>query len=210
MGKNPQNKKLIIFDFDGVLANTEEFCFKIHKRKNKNLTWGKWQDLSNGNFWNGLNKAVDREDHVIPRDFYERYEEEISKINIHDVLYKMVLALSKEYIIAIVSSTRSSTINGFLVKENLRECFSDILGADVHINKTIKISTLLKKYNKKVEDTIFITDSLGDILEANDCKVRSIGVTWGIHGKETLEKGHPITIINDPRDLFNSIKSVLK
>jgi len=207
---NHQNKKLIIFDFDGVLADTEKFCFKIHKKVNKNLTWEKFQDFCNGNFIDGIKEAVDGESHIIPSNFYERYVEEISLINIRDTLRTTIQTLSKDNIIVIVSSTNSDVISNFLTKEKLRNCFTDILGADVHKNKTIKISTLLKKYDKGSKDAVFITDSLGDILEANNCGVQSIGVTWGIHGKETLEKGHPRRIINDPSDLFDSIKNVLK
>ena len=51
---------------------------------------------------------------------------------------------------------------------------------------------------------------MGDIIEAEKCGVRSIGVTWGLHGRETLEKGNPVTIIDDPRDLENAINNVLK
>ena len=205
-----QNKKLVIFDFDGVLVNTLDFSFDLHKKDNPNFTWEKFQDFSNGNFIDGVKNAVDGESHIIPSNFYEKYEEEIDKIDINDILHKTILSLSKDYQIAIVSSTRSSTISDFLVKENLRYCFSDILGSDVHKNKTIKINNLLKKYNILLKNVVFITDSLGDILEGNKCGVSSIGVIWGIHSRKTLEKGSPVAIIDDPRDLFNSIKNVLK
>jgi phosphoglycolate phosphatase-like HAD superfamily hydrolase len=205
-----KNKKIVIFDFDGVLADTEEFCYKIHKTTNKNLTWKKWQDFCDGNFIDGINNAVAGESHMIPEDFYERYQEEIEKINVNEVLDKTVIELSKSYIISIVSSSGSKIIDTFLTKEKLREYFSDILGFDIHSNKTIKINTLLKKYNILPENAVFITDSLGDILEANKCGVKSIGVTWGIHPQKTLEKGHPAVIIDDPRELINSINNVLK
>ncbi|MFZ3015756.1 MAG: HAD hydrolase-like protein, partial [Minisyncoccia bacterium] len=60
------------------------------------------------------------------------------------------------------------------------------------------------------KDVVFITDSLGDILEGNECGVKSIGVTWGLHGRETLKKGNPVAIIDDPRDLEGVINNVLK
>ena len=207
---NPQNKKLVIFDFDGVLVNTLDFSFDLHKKDNPNFTWEKFQDFSNGNFIDGVKNAVDGGAHIIPNNFYEKYEEEIEKIDINDILHQTILSLNKDYKIAIVSSTRSSTISDFLIKENLRDCFSDILGADVHRNKTIKINNLFEKYNILPKNAVFITDSLGDIIEGNNCGVKSIGVTWGIHSRIKLEKGSPVETIDDPRDLFNSIKNVLK
>jgi phosphoglycolate phosphatase len=206
---NPENKKLVLFDFDGVLANTLEFCFDINKEHNSDFTWEKFRNFSIGNFVDGVEKAVSENSHVVPPNLKEKYQEEIKKIKVHDVLHQAVLDLSKDYILAVVSSTTSKYISDFLVKENLRDCFSDILGVDVEKNKTIKINNIMKKYDALPSDVVFITDSLGYILEGNECGVNSIGVTWGIHDKETLEKGKPIAIINDPRELLETIEKVL-
>ncbi len=97
-----------------------------------------------------------------------------------------------------------------MIKENIKKYFSDILGTDVHKSKIVKIKSLLEKYNIKPENAVFITDSLGDILEGNECGVKSIGVTWGIHHRETLEKGNPIIIIHSPMDLLTTVQNVLK
>ncbi len=205
-----QNKKLVIFDFDGVLVNTLEFSYVIHKEKNPDLTWKKFQDFSNGNFIDAIKSAESEGGHVIPSNFQEKYQEQMKEINIHKTLHEAILALSEEYIISIVSSTHSYLIDGFLKKENLRDYFSDILGTDVSKSKIIKINSLLEKYNISPNNAVFITDSLGDILEANNCGVRSIGVTWGIHGRENLEKGKPIAILDNPENLLSTIDNVLK
>jgi len=203
-------KKLVIFDFDGVLADTEEFCYKIHKDVNKTLTWQEWQDFCNGNFIEGIVNAS-REDrpYIIPSDFTQRYKDEIEKINVHNALHEVILSLKINYQIAVVSSTSGNLISNFLKKENLFNYFSDILGVEIDANKTTKINFLLKKYNLKPNDVIFITDTLGDILEAEKSDVKLIGVTWGLHDRKTLEKGNPITIIDDPRDLESAVNNAL-
>jgi phosphoglycolate phosphatase len=206
---NLVNKKLVIFDFDGVLVNTLEFSYVIHKEKNPNLTWKNFQDFSDGNFIDAIKNIENGSNYIIPHDFKEKYQNNIEKINVQETLHESILSLSNEYQIAIVSSTDSYLIETFLIKENLRNYFSDILGADVNISKIIKINSLLEKYKISPKDTVFITDSLGDILEGNKCGVKSIGVTWGIHGKENLEKGHPVALIDNPRDLLSEIKNVL-
>lgn len=203
--------KLVIFDFDGVLADTEEFCYKIHKDVNKTLTWKEWQDFCNGNFIDGIiNAGIEERPYIIPGDFSKRYKDEIEKINIPKALHEAILSLKNNYQIAVVSSTSGNLIKNFLQKEGILEYFSDILGVEVEANKTIKINSLLKKYELKPNDAIFITDTLGDILEAEKSGVKSIGITWGLHSRETLEKGNPVTIIDDPRDLENTINNVLK
>ncbi|HEY5588678.1 MAG TPA: HAD family hydrolase [Candidatus Paceibacterota bacterium] len=206
---NQKNKKLVIFDFDGVLVNTLEFSYAIHKEKNPSLTWNKFQDFSNGNFIDAINNVESGGNYIIPHDFKEKYQNNIEKINIHETLHKSIISLSKEYQIAIVSSTYTYLIENFLNKENLRKYFSDILGTDVDRSKIIKINSLLNKYDVLPKDAVFITDSLGDILEGNVCGVKSIGVTWGIHGKENLEKGNPVSIIDNPLELLDIIENVL-
>lgn len=207
---NPDNKKLVIFDFDGVLANTIQLSFNIHKEYNPDFTMEKLQDICNGNFIDNMKAENDKMNHKDPLNFHEKYENEIMKMNIDEILFKTIEELNKNYILAIVSSTTTIYIKNFLEKENTEKCFSDILGADVHSDKTIKINSLLEKYNIKPNDAIFVTDSLGDILDGNKCGVGSIGVTWGIHPKETLKKGNPIAVLDDPRDLLGCIKNVLK
>lgn len=204
------NKKLIIFDFDGVIVNTLPFCFILYKEHNPNLTLEEYQDFSKGNFLDGVKNAIDKKSHVVPDNFYEKYQEKVNNIDVIDILSKVIVFLSQNYPVSIVSSTPSKIIKNFLTKKNLEGYFSDILGSDIHSDKTIKINSLLKKYNIFPKNTVFIIDSLGDILEGNKSGVKSIGVTWGIHDKKTLEKGHPIAIIDNPRDLLETIQNVLK
>lgn len=207
---NSENKKLVVFDFDGVIVNTLPFCFILYKEHNPNLTWKEYQDFSRGNFLDSVKNAIDKKSHIVPDNFYEKYQEKVDNMEVVDILSKTVVFLSQNYPVSIVSSTPSKIIKDFLIKKNLEGYFSDILGSDIHSDKTIKINSLLKKYNIFPENTVFIADSLGDILEGNKSGVNSIGVTWGIHDKKTLEKGNPIAIIDDPRDLLETIQNMLK
>jgi len=131
-------------------------------------------------------------------------------ITIHDILRDTFLKLKDNYKLSIISSSWGDIISSFLKKENLTNYFDDILGFDVHTSKVVKIKSLLEKYNVLPKDAVFITDSLGDILESNECDVKSIGVTWGLHDKKTLEKGNPVDIIDDTRELESVINNVLK
>jgi phosphoglycolate phosphatase len=205
-----ENKKLVIFDFDGVLANTLEFSFKIHKDTNGNLTWEQYQGLADGDFHEEMKKFVENESHIIPKNFYELYEKNLNEIGIQEILKNTIFQLKNNYRLVIVSSTNGSYISNFLEKEKILNYFDDIVGYEAHSSKVVKIDTLLEKYKVKPTDAVLITDSLGDILNGNECKIKSIGVTWGIHERKILEKGNPIAIIDDPRDLENTINNVLK
>ena len=200
--------KLILFDFDGVLADTEKACYQIHTIKNKDLTWKRFQEYSLGNFFEGYDKAVEEGKHIPADDFLGSYKKILDFLTIHEILHESVLSLATDYRLAIISSANTSYINDFLVKEGLSECFSDVLGADIHRSKTFKIKTILTKYHIMPKDTVFVTDTLGDIKEAEKCCVSSIGVTWGLHDRSILEKGKPLKIIDDPQDLVKVIRKI--
>ena len=202
--------KLILFDFDGVLANTTEISYKIHAEKNKGLTKERWQEFAFGNFWENYNKAVKEGKHIPADDnYYDSYKKALDTLNIHDVLHESILSLAKDYKLAIISSSNSSYINDFLEKEGILKYFSDVFGVDTHTSKILKIKNILQKYDLKPKDAVFITDTLGDIKEANECKVKSIGVTWGLHEREILEREKPFKIIGNPADLVKTIKEIL-
>ncbi len=206
---NPENKKLVMFDFDGVLVNTLPMAYQIHKDRNNHLTWERFQDFSNGNFVEGIGEAITLGEHVVPDNFHDEYQKNLLTFTIHDILNDTILSLADRYILTVVSSSRSSFIQEFLQKENLAESFTDILGVDIHPSKVFKINSLLDKYNLKSEDAVFITDTLGDVREANECNVASIGVTWGLHDRQTLEKGNPKAVIDNPPELLGTIERIL-
>ncbi|MDE2030863.1 MAG: HAD family hydrolase [Patescibacteria group bacterium] len=205
-----QSKKLVLFDFDGVLVNTFDSTFRISKIKNKDLTWERFKDFQNGNFHDNLQKDVKKNNFVIIDNFYDHYKKDLNDLTIEDILHEAITFLAKDNFLVIVSSTRSDIINDFLEKENLLSFFNETLGHEVHTSKVFKIKHALEKYGVSPSDTVFITDTLGDIKEANECDVPSIAVTWGLHKRENLQKGNPIAIIDNPQDLVTVVENVLK
>lgn len=190
--------------------NTSELSYKIHTIKNKNLTREQFNEYANGNFFEGYDKAVKEGRHIPADDYYGEYKKGLNALNIEKILHDTILSLAKNYKLIIISSTDTSYINDFLKRENIVQCFSDILGADIHTSKVVKIKTILQKYNLLPKEVVFITDTLGDIKEAHECKVPSIAVTWGLHDRSILEKGNPNKIVDDPRALLDVIEGVLK
>ncbi len=203
-------KKIVMFDFDGVLVNTLDFSYKIHKINNKDFTWERFQDFSNGNFHEGFQRVLDEENFILIDDFYGHYKKELDLLSIQDIICSTIRDLASKYTLVIISSTTSHVIKEFIEKENLSSYFDDILGHDVHISKVLKIKKVLEKYKVDPKDSVFITDTLGDIKEAGECNIASIAVTWGLHPRRTLEKGKPAFIIEDPMYLIETVKKVLK
>ena len=109
--------------------------------------------------------------------------------------------LSHTYVLIIVSSTITSPIQGFLEKHHIGRYFSEVMGANVHTSKHEKIQMIFEKYGTSAPECVFITDTLGDIREAEAAHVGTIGVSWGFHPPETLKKGEPFRIVERPEEI---------
>jgi phosphoglycolate phosphatase len=113
----------------------------------------------------------------------------------------VVRELAQRHLLSIVSSTTSQVIRQYLEREGIDEHFSDILGADIHTRKHIKIGMLFDKHGLAPKDCVMITDTTGDMKEASQVGVSSIGVVWGFHARETLESMQPYALAEVPADI---------
>lgn len=194
-----------------MLVNTISLWYEIYKSFNEKLTWKRFEEMSHGNFIEKQNEEIEQGENFWNQKEAERiYNDTIHvTVSIGDILHDAVLSLSSNYILTIVSSGSEHIIRNFIKKENLDGCFVDILGYEIHKKKTVKINSLLEKYNLQPNYAVFITDTLGDVREANECGVPSIGVTWGLHDRQTLEKGNPKAVIDNPPELLGTIERIL-
>jgi len=113
--------------------------------------------------------------------------------------------LASNYTLAIISSSRSSSIRQYLAKHGIEDCFSEIWGRDVDHSKVEKINNLMTKYKADPQHCVFVTDTLGDIEEASKAGIDSIAVSWGLHSVDTLKRGNPKIIIDDEKTLIDFV-----
>ena len=61
---------------------------------------------------------------------------------------------------------------------------------------------ILNRYRCTAEECLSITDTLGDIVEANVLDIPTIAILDGFHKFETLKKGKPLAIIKSLKEIF--------
>ena len=200
--KQNLSKKIVLFDFDGVIVDSFEIGYQVARKLYPGLTREMEKNFFNGNIYGSVK-------HIIRKNFFTKAEKSFSTEYVPKLLElspiggvkKTLGELEKLYQLIIVSSTISSPINEYLNRYNLAQYFDAIMGGDVHKSKTVKIQMVLEQSKAKPEDCVFITDTLGDMKEAAECNVKSIGVTWGFHEKERLEKGNFFALIDTIEEL---------
>lgn len=202
--------KAILFDFDGVIVDTFSFCYRIMSERYGGITEEEYRAKFEGNINDALKKRQETQPadpSAKPFDFFGQYTPALLACEPNQELVGVVRDLAARYPLVIISSTISSAIDQYLTRVGLREYFQEILGNDVEKSKVKKIQRSLEVYEMKPSETIFVTDTLGDIKEAHMCDVRSIAVTWGFHSEETLLKGKPFKVVHKPAQLLEAINS---
>ncbi len=195
--------KIIIFDFDGVIVDTFDIAYDIYKSHVPEISADEYLSYFEGNIYDALNITRKRVDN---NDFFPLYTDQLLSRDPISGIGDVIKQLTQEYILVIVSSTINEPIDMFLQKHNLLEPFSEILGGDIAERKTEKLEMILEKYKVEPNDCLFITDTLGDLREADKVDIQSIAVTWGYHNAHTLEKGKSYAFARKPQEILTKTK----
>lgn len=205
-------KKFILFDFDGVITDSFRPAFEIQKMICPHLTEDIYRKRFEGNIndWEEpINVHTEACRHDI--DFFAEYIPRMkNEVQIVHGMKDVLIELEKNYIMVVISSTITSPIQEFLKEHNLANHFTQIMGNDVHKSKIEKIKMVFKKYGAEAKDCVFITDTLGDMREAEKMNVGVIGITWGFQTSETLLKGKPFRLVKKPNDLLTTVSDYFK
>ena len=195
-------RQMVIFDFDGVIADSWWLTHKTARKIYPGLT----ETMHRRGFEGNILKVEKDWAHLERKDvdFYDEYEKETHLVKFFEIA-ETISHLAEKYMLSIVSSTPNKLIKYFLLREGLAQCFSDLLGADIHESKHEKIKMLFEKYILLSAECVMITDTSGDVREAHMAGVDSIGVSWGFHEIERLQKVDTFRIVHTPRELVGAV-----
>lgn len=203
------NKKLIIFDFDGVIIDSWEHAYVGNLRTFPNLKPEQHRNFFNGNIHEELRKMPEP---LYSHEDQQKWWEEVhsvtkNKLPVFDGIKEVIKKLSENYILSINTSSDSASTKNYL-KENNIDFFDSIYGTEISKSKVEKFNKILNYYNVEAKDCFFITDTVGDIKEANVLSIPTILVTWGYQTEEHFEgvENKVIGIANKPEEIFNFIK----
>ncbi|MBU0613582.1 HAD family hydrolase [Patescibacteria group bacterium] len=212
MTEESKNKTpLFLFDFDGVIVDsldeaTTTFNAFFNSLGLANVTKKQSRDLYTNNVYDSLL------DHGVKEDQFHLLLEMIEKRNKYGnkkvKLYANVgrlLEVLKDYNLYVITSSSTKAVKTFLRKKDLLIYFKDVLGADKGISKVDKIQAILKKEKADSQQTYFVTDTTGDLIEAKTAGVKTIAVGWGYHNTERLKKENPDIIFESIDEFIKAI-----
>lgn len=198
--------KAVLYDFDGVIVDTGSICYELSRRFVEGLeesTWTKWFEGNVHEKVAGLPIVAETVDGRTYNDhYYERLQAVPLIPKIDAFIKEMREAGYRQYI---VSSAQTYMVHDFIEAHGLLTSFDRILGADVHRSKVKKFEMLRDEEQVDLSKSIFITDTLGDLREAETLAIPSIAVSWGYHNERTLENGKAKAIVHSIQELRSAI-----
>lgn len=201
-------QKYILFDFDGVIADSFAAAFEVRNLICPNMSAEHYRTAFDGNIKDWSLTGIGHDDacdHDV--DFFTHYLPKLKeKVAVFPGMETVIQELAQKYTLIVISSTTTGPIQEFLKKNGLAHYVTEIMGFDVHTSKIEKMKTVFSKYKTSAEHCVFVTDTLGDIREANHMQVGSIGVTWGFQDRQKLSTGQPFKIVDKVSDLVPAIE----
>jgi phosphoglycolate phosphatase len=207
-------KTLIIFDFDGTIADTEDISYEIYKEMTqlynvpemdkKTLLEAKKKPLKSRILEQGIPF------YLLPKLMSEAQSKVLSYIDqakpfegIKDVIKE--LAKTKNLII--VSSNRKKVIKTFLKQHHLKY-FSHIYGGAALFGKAAVIKKAIRKMKVKHQDVCYVGDETRDIEACKTIKVDIISASWGFEDEMLLQSYNQHYTASKPSDILKYVTTL--
>ncbi|MEO6508599.1 MAG: HAD hydrolase-like protein [Patescibacteria group bacterium] len=204
--------KTILFDFDGTIADTLSACIQIANKHSK--AWG-FREVKDEEIESlkGLTPLELLREFKIP--FYKlpflvkkvqlELFEDMDTIKLFPGMTTVINDLHKKgFLLGIVTSNSEKNVRRFLKANNIN-CFQIIHNEKNIFGKSRTINNVIKTYNLKKEETIYVGDEVRDIEASKKVHIQPVSVTWGFNSKQLLEKYNNQYLVDTPADLFKLI-----
>ncbi len=203
---------LILFDFDGVLADTlgdllqfgQEVCDELgvkHIATQDDLN--SLEVMSFATYGIQLEVPAHLVDEFVRRCL-ERFAEKKSPPAIFDGLAEVVHKLALKNDLAVVTGNSTQNVNAFLAEHGIVDCIRAVYGVDQPGSKVQKISLAREQFSAGMKrDSVFMVgDSLSDIRAAKEASIQSVAVAWGHQSLSRLMSGEPDHVVHSPQELL--------
>lgn len=217
----------ILFDFDGTLVDTREASWELFAETNARFGLGvdtrdAFFDIFQGNFHRNFDALSDDKDLIgQAKAHFEAALRSRYQPRVIPGMVDVIKALTPTYTLAVVSSNTMPAIRRCLDEAQVATCFGHVFSGDIAQSKSAVIERFMADqsyatlrhcvpaYVDSAEhglplaaDNVFlVTDTVGDVEEANRVGVRAIGVCWGMHDEASLLAAGAEAVMVWPQEL---------
>ncbi len=207
---------LILWDYDGVLANTMEIEAKYYISACHEVgieqisTYEDLAKLCEGNYYEEcVSAGIDLKKVDAATAIFEKTIKELDcQIPVFPGMPEIMIETAQRFPSYIITSNSTRAVQTMLKNQQIVG-IRQIIGFEIEKSKIKKINYVKTLFPG--EKTYFICDTVGDILEARASGVDvTIGVTWGMHITDVLIKSHPEYLFNEIWELKEFLYSLFE
>lgn len=205
---------LLLFDFDGVIADSFDALLDVCVRAQERLGMGRAPTAED--FRTIRNLTFDELARVVGLSGSTRaaYAEAVFEIQtagwqtppFPDIV-EVLRTLAEEHTLAVVTNSKGSLVATTLEEYGLRTVMAGVVGGDSGLTKPERIGQLRQVHAAGSQDTVMIGDTLGDITAGQQAGVRTVAVTWGFQPGDLLMQASPDSLVDTPRELLALFRS---
>jgi len=200
--------KILIFDFDGTVADTFYHTLAITNRLSSEYGFkkvephevGLLKDMPVWKIISYLRIPMIKMPFIAAR-VRQELSKEISLVKPAAGLKEVLLKLKEsDYRIGILTLNSKKNVKRFLEVNELK--FNFILISSQIMGKTRKLKALMVKEGLRSGNVLYIGDEVRDIEAAQKAGIRIAAVTWGYNSKKALEAYNPDYLVTKPEELL--------
>ena len=204
------NIKILIFDFDGTIADTFHHTMKITNILSDEFKFKKVHDheidFLKGKTVQEIIKHLNVPILKIPNIVAKARSELLKNIDAIDPIdgLKNILPLIKQAKVqmGILTTNSRENVEKFL-KANDMEIFDFIISTSRVWGKNHGLRKLMQEQKIKAANILYVGDETRDIEAAKKEGIKVIAVTWGYNSHAILETFSPDFIAHTPEELFD-------
>lgn len=204
---------VIIFDFDGTIADTVDALVGIANRLAVEFGYVPITQQELALLKNLTSREIIKYSgiSVFKIPFLVKKVKGELKDKIHEFqpipgIKEALIELKAEgYSLGIITSNSKDNVNEFLKINELDNLFDFIYSGVTIFGKKTIINNVLKQRQLKPQQVIYVGDETRDIEASKKANIQVIAVTWGFNSPEILAKQKPDFLIHHPSELLTVV-----
>jgi phosphoglycolate phosphatase len=210
------DRKYVVFDFDGTIADTLELAFAIYNRIAPEY-----------NLQNVSKEEVEVLRSRKPQEFLKSFG--LSHLRLMALLLRMQKELNHHiaetalakgmgaaleslrnagYSLGVLTSNSRENVMKFLDHKSLSGIMDFIYSGKSIFGKDKVITRMLGRENIERQQIVYVGDETRDIEACRKAGIRVIAVSWGLNSRDLLTSLHPDFLADDPAELLPFVKQV--
>ncbi len=200
---------LLLFDYDGVIVDSFAPLLALCAAAQRELRLGRAPTPDD--FRTGPNLTFDEIGRRIgiPEDrvadyaarIFSRQQTEWNPAPFPDIPATL-LQLARRHTLAVVTASRSSSVQASLRSFGLEAAVSRVMGGESGDNKSVRIARAIREFQAALADTCMIGDAVSDIRAGRAAGVHAVAVAWGFQDRALLAREGPDVILDRPAELL--------